>query len=252
MQKALTPLPILDIPLWLAPLGLSIKLFFSAISPGAFRRVRGSEFRKYCRWMGEKSFHLVALAAVFVSIALTIECVIEMRKFGAQDLSGALISIGLLRELGPLTISLAWCARVSALTSNEARYYTGNNAGEFGKTFVCTRYLAALATAFPLSAYGLVIGFVTGALVAPLLSVSSTSDFLESARQNIRNKDLFVYFFKLFLVNPTIGIFAGSAAGWYGRGTENRAMPVEANAVTATFLVGYIANFMVTYAAYLH
>lgn len=201
--------------------------------------------------MGEQGFHLVALAAVFVSIPLTIQCVVEMQKYRAQDLSGAMISLGLLREIGPLTVSLAWCARVSAMLSKEANNYSGNNdIKEFAQTFVSPGYLAAIATSVPLGAYGLVFGFVTAAVVAPLLGVTSTNDFLESARQGIQDKDLIVYFFKLILVNPTIGVFAGCAAGWYGRG--NKSTPVEANAVTATFLTGYFVNMIVTYAAYLH
>jgi ABC-type transporter Mla maintaining outer membrane lipid asymmetry permease subunit MlaE len=99
MQKVLKWLPGFDIPFWLAPMGLSVKLFVEAMSLDALLRVQSVEFRRYCRWMGERSFHLVALAAVFVSIALTIQCVMEMRKYDAQALSGAVISIGLLREL---------------------------------------------------------------------------------------------------------------------------------------------------------
>jgi len=252
MQRALRWIPGFDIPDWLAPLGLSVRLFFSAVSPGALRKVRRADLQKYCLWMGEKSFHLVALAAVFISIALTIQCVTEMQKYRAQDLSGAVISIGLLREIGPLTVSLGWCARVAALLSNEARQFTGSDdVGEFARNFVCPRYLSALAMSIPLGTYGLLFGFITGAIVAPLLGVSSTNDFLESARQGIQDKDLAVYFIKLILVNPTIGVFAGCAAGWYGRGRNNASMPVEANAVTATLLVGYIANLIVTYAAYI-
>jgi phospholipid/cholesterol/gamma-HCH transport system permease protein len=220
------------------------------MGPDALMQVRRVEFRRICRWMGEEGFHLVALAAVFVSIALTIECVIEMRKYGAQALSGAVISIGLLRELGPLTVSLAWCARVSAFVGNEARNYTpSDDVRYFGKTFVCSRYLAALSMAVPLGAYGLTVGFITAALVAPLLGVSSTNEFLDSARQGIQSKDLVVYFLKLNFINPTIGVFAGCVAGWYGRG--NISIPVGANAVTATFIAGYAANLMVSYAAYL-
>ncbi|MBY0358319.1 MAG: ABC transporter permease [Candidatus Obscuribacterales bacterium] len=251
MQKVLKLLPGFDLPLWLAPLGLSVRLFLNAVSVDAFNRLRKAEFLKYCQWMGEKGFHLVALAAVFVSIALTIECVIEMQKYRAQDLSGAIISIGLLREIGPMTVSLAWCARVSAMLANEVRYYASDDIENFGKNFICPRYLATLTMAIPLGAYGLVFGFITGALVAPLLGVSSTNDFLESARRGIEDKDLVVYFLKLILINPTIGVFAGCAAGWYGRGNRGISVPVEANAVTATLLVGYIANLIVTYAAYL-
>ncbi len=250
MQKVIRRLPGSEIPRWLAPLGLSVKLFFGALSPKALMNVNGAEFRAYCFWMGRRSFHLVALAAVCVSIALTIECVIELQKFRAQDLSGAAISVGLLRELGPLTVSLAWCARIAALLSSEARIYTGSDdVFEFARKFVCPRYLAALAMAVPLGAYGLVIGFVTAALFTPLITSSSVNQFVESAREIIRHKDLVVYFIKLNLVNPTIGVFAGCAAGWYARGDVNE--PVGANAVTATFIVGYIANLIVTVGAYL-
>jgi phospholipid/cholesterol/gamma-HCH transport system permease protein len=252
MQKVLKWLPGSDIPLWLAPLGLSVKLFFSAIGVDGLLRIRAAEFREYCHWMGARSFHLIALAAVFVAIALEIQVVIEMQRYRAQDLCGAVIATGLLRELGPLTVSLAWCTRVSALLSSEAKNYTvGNDVRVFAKVFVFPRYLAALAMAAPLGAYGLVLGFITGAFVAPLLGVSSTNAFLESARSGIHYKDLVVYFLKLILVNPTIGVFAGCAAGWHGRGSENGpAVPVEANAVTATFIVGYMANLLVTYFAY--
>lgn len=199
--------------------------------------------------MGARSFHLVAFAACFVAIALTLECVIELQKYRAQDISGLVISIGLLRELGPLTVSLAWCARVAALVSNEARNYPiDGSLSEFAQGFVFPRYMAALLMSVPLGGYGLVIGFVTAALVAPLLGVSSSNDFVESARQGLVDKDIAVYFIKLILVNPTIAVFAGCSAGWYARG--NIDVPVGANAVTATFLFGYAANLAVTMVAY--
>lgn len=238
-----------DISRWLAPLGLSVRLFFKCLSWSAIREIRRDEFQTFCNWMGKRSFHFVALSAVFVSIALTIQSVVELQKYRAEDISGAVIAIGLLREFGPLTVSLAWCARVAALVSDEARAYASNDVSDFSRSFVCPRYLAALSMSIPLGAYGLVFGFVTAALVAPLLGVSSTNDFLESAKKGIQDRDLFVYFFKLILINPTIGIFAGCAAGFLARGNMN--IPVAANAVTATLLVGYIVNTIVTFALFL-
>ena len=238
-----------DIAQWLTPLGLSVRLFVSSLSWTAISAIRLDEFQTFCRWMGKRSFHFVALSAVFVSIALTIQCVVELQKYRAEDISGAVIAIGLLREFGPLTVSLAWCARVSALVSDEARSYGSSNIVDFARYFVCPRYLAALSMAVPLGAYGLVFGFITAAVLAPLLGVSSTNDFLESAKKGIQDRDLFVYFFKLILINPTIGVFAGCAAGFLARG--NMSVPAAANAVTATLLAGYIANALVTFAIFL-
>jgi ABC-type transporter Mla maintaining outer membrane lipid asymmetry permease subunit MlaE len=248
MQRYLRRLPGIDLLLWLGPLGLAVKMFIYAMSPKAFLGFRRDEFRRCAVWMGQRGFHLVAIASVFVSIALTIQCVTELQKYRGENLAGAAISIGLLRELGPLTVSLAWCARVSAFLAEGAKHWLDGDLEAFSCNFIAPRYLAALAMSVPLGAYGLLFGFITAALVAPLLGVTSTGDFLESARESIHTQDLVVYFIKLILINPTIGVFAGCAAGWYGR--RDSTAPVAANAVTATFLGGYIANLMITIAAF--
>jgi phospholipid/cholesterol/gamma-HCH transport system permease protein len=232
---------------WLAPFGQGVKLAGHVFSPGNLKEFEFEEFRSNLRWMGIESLPLVGLSAMFVSLALTIQTVIEMQKFSAQDMSGAVISIGLLRELGPLTVSVAWCARVTARLSNEARDFTGGSA-EFAHLFVLPKYLAALCMAMPLGAYGLVIGFLTSALFAPYLGVSSTVDYLEAARHSIREKDLFVYFTKLILVNPTIGVFAGCVFGRYAKGGR---AAVCSNAVTAMFITAMFANLLFTYAVYM-
>lgn len=242
-------IPPIELFFWVAPLGRAIRLFFDAFQPSSLSRFSFKKFKVACLWMGPESFHLVALAAVTVAIALTIQCCIELQKYQAQDLSGAVISIGLLREIGPLTVSLAWCARVAARIAAETQaYYDAHKIEEFTQTFVLPNYIATVAMSIPLGTYGLVIGFITGALVAPMLGVSSTSVFFHSARDGIQMKDIIVYFIKLILVNPTIGFFAGCAAGATTNHSNNAA---PSNAVTATFIVGFFANLIITYAAYL-
>jgi len=200
--------------------------------------------------MGIRSFHFVAIASVLISIALTIQLIIELNKFQAANFAGAAISIGLLRELGPLTISVAWCARVAALISEEARDYKWKWPTDqlFAENFILPRYLATLAMSVPLGAYGLVIGFITAAVVAPMLGGISINDFLESAWEGIKLKDVLVYFIKLIGANPTIAFFAGCTAGLAARNSESR---VATNAVTATFLGCFALNLAITVAAYL-
>lgn len=98
-------------------------------------------------------------------MTLTIQCVVELQKYQAEELSGAVISIGLLREIGPLTVSLAWCARVAARIAAEAQTYcdSGKNE-EFAQQFVLPNYLATLAMAIPLGTYGLLVGSSPGLL----------------------------------------------------------------------------------------
>lgn len=241
-------LPGADITYWLSPVGQSVKLIMGAFSLQSFKNLSWQDIRSHCRWIGLESFFLVALSAVVVAIAIVLQCVIELQKYHFHDLAGGIIAIGLLREIGPLTIGLAWCSRVAARVSDEAHAYIAHNSeSEFAHKFVLSRYIAALLMSVPLASYGLVIGFLTGAFIAPLLSVSSTSAFLESAQRVIENKDLVAYFVKLILVFPFVTVFAACACGVL-KGKSLR--PTAVDAVTATFISGFVANLMVTIAMY--
>lgn len=239
-----------DVVTWLAPVGTAVRLFVSSFTPSAFAGLSWREMRTYCIWLGPRSFHLVAIAALVVSMALTTQCVIELRRYQAEDLTGATITIGLLRELGAITVSVAWCAMVSALIAEEAKASRDrwSTQRDFAKYFILPRYLCVLMMALPLSAYGLAIGFITAALFGQSIGGSPITDFMESARQAIRDKDLVVYFVKLGLVNPTLGVFAGCAAGLAAR---HRDTPVAPQAMTATFISCLAMNLAVTAMAYL-
>lgn len=241
--------PMTDLLPWWCSIGAAVRLFAGALSYESFKKVRWEEFKAYCYWFGPRSIYLVTFGSMAIALALAIQCITELQKFQAESFSGALISIGLLRELGSITISLAWGARASALIAEEARRYIGNGTEEdFVERFVLVRYLAALAMGIPLSAYGLAIGFITGALFSPILGVSSTADFVESAKQQIQFQDLVVYFFKLGLVNPTIAVFVGCLCG---RAERSPFAPAAAHAVTATLTTGYMANLLVSALVYI-
>lgn len=243
-------LPGADIIDCLAPLGTAVKLISGAFSWQSIKHLSWQDIRGHCRWMGLDSFNLVALSAVVVAIALLIQCIVELQKYRVHDLAGAVISIGLLREIGPLTIGLAWCARIAARISEEAFAAIANSTErEFAHTFILPRHIAALLMAVPLASYGLVIGFLTAAFVAPILSVSTTNDFLESAQRAIVNKDLIAYFLKLILVFPFVAVFAGSVSGLAR--TKSQAK-IAGDAVTITFASGFMANLMVTIIMYCH
>jgi len=231
------------------PLGRAIRLFLYMFSPATLLEFDWRIFFQKCLWLGWQSFPLIALSSIFVAGALTIQTVNEMRAFRAQDLSGAVISLGLLREIGPLTVSLAWSARVAALLADESKWMGHMPDAQFARQFIFPRYVAGLLMSVPLSGYGLVIGFATACIWAPILGVSSSNDFLQSARVAIDDKDLVVYFVKLILLNPTVACFAGCAIGRLSRANDKA---VAANAVTAMFIAACITNLIYTFIMYPH
>jgi phospholipid/cholesterol/gamma-HCH transport system permease protein len=233
---------------WLEPLGRAVRLAFLAMHPRGFSSFDWKLFGSKCAWMGPQSLPLVTISAIFISLTLTLQAVLEMRQLRTQDLSGAVIAVGLLRELGPLTVSMAWSARVTAHLCAEGRYFGKSRSdADYATYFVLPNYLAGLCMSVPLSLFGLAIGFGTAAIFAPTLGVSSSNDFMETSRLYIQNKDVATYFVKLILINPTIAVLIGSA---YGRDDQEAQRFATANAVTALFVAGFIVNWFFTYAVF--
>lgn len=238
-------------PSWLTPvmdLGMGARLMFSLLDPASYRKLPFYEIRQHCGWMGSGSLPMVCMCAVLISVAVTTQVVLEADKFRAQDISGAVIAVGLLREVAGLTISLAWCAKVAAYIGAEASTTLVAKGKPVGRTFFIPRYIAAMISAAGLAAFGLVIGFTCAAIYAPTLGVTSTADFLESARGAIKYKDIVAYIIKLGIVNPTIAVLCGTVCG-SARG--RKPYMVAANAVANTFVAGAAMNLGITMALYL-
>lgn len=227
--------------------GRSLRLLICSLSPRSLGRMSSSEFRQYFTLMGIDSLSLVTTASILVSIPLCTHAVLELQKFGAQAASGALIAVGLLRELGSLTVSMMWAARCAAFLSDDTASLirSGKN---LDAEFFAVRYMAALAAGIPLSAYGMVVGFVAAALYAPLIGVSSMSDFLEAARQAVNTRDVSVYFFKLAFLNPTVVVLVSMTVAAEYRGSPEMS---ATTAVSGTTIGVLIANLLFTLAVYL-
>ena len=231
-----------------APLGILARILPCLIKSHCYTGIDIQEFKRICHYLGPKSLPLILTTAIFISLALTVETILETTRYGAQDVSGAAISIGLLRELGPLTVSLFWAARVTVLLAYNAKLYVDNNGrSDFIEVFVFPRFLAGLLMSIPLAAYGLVFGFATAAIYAPTIGVSSYQEFLEIARVSIHEKDITVYFVKLILLNPIIAVIVGSACGLY---SNDDAGTTASHAVSKMLIYAVIANFVFTYFMY--
>ena len=246
-------LGIIQLVTWLRGLWRAITVYAACLTPRGIMSFSLYVFRRESLWMGLSSFHFVSLAAATIAIALTIECVQELRHYRAEDLSGAVIAIGLLREIGPLTVSTAWCTTVAGRLVQEGIQEEGIARGgtlDQLRDFIFTRYLTALLMAFALGSYGLAIGFLTGGFTGFAIGLNSMDDFFESARQAIEFKDLLMYFVKLNFVNPTIGVFCAAQilrGVQLGQVEQNFA---ATRAVAATLLVIFIVNTIITYAFY--
>ena len=98
-------------------LGAVILLLAAAVKEiGAFR---GRETMKQCLALGVLSFPIVALTLLFTGMVLSVQIAGELTKYGADFTVGAIVAIGMGRELGPVLCGVVLAGRVGAAITAE-------------------------------------------------------------------------------------------------------------------------------------
>jgi phospholipid/cholesterol/gamma-HCH transport system permease protein len=74
----------------------------------------GGEVLRQLEAIGYRSVSVVVLTAVFSSMVMTIQFAVQMARFGTREYVGNVVSISLVRELGPVLTALLVGGRVGA------------------------------------------------------------------------------------------------------------------------------------------
>ena len=77
--------------------------------------LRFRETIKQCLDLGVLSFPIVALTLLFTGMVLSVQIAGELTKYGAGFTVGAIVAIGMGRELGPVLCGVVLAGRVSRL-----------------------------------------------------------------------------------------------------------------------------------------
>ncbi len=74
---------------------------------------------KHIDEIGIRSFPLVGIISVFIGMVLVMETAYTLKKFGAEIYSGGIVSISMIRELGPVFIAIVMAGRVGGSIAAE-------------------------------------------------------------------------------------------------------------------------------------
>jgi len=69
--------------------------------------------------IGINSFPLVGIISVFIGMVLVMETAYTLKKFGAEIYSGGIVSISMIRELGPVFVAIVMAGRVGGAIAAE-------------------------------------------------------------------------------------------------------------------------------------
>lgn len=187
--------------------------------------------------IGAKAFLLVMLGGLFVGVIVAIETGHQLEKFGAKTLIGRTISLGMIREVGPIITGLLLAARTGAKNASEIGAMKLSEQIEALRAFgtnpihklVIPRIIAAQIMFLPLTLIADMTGIIGGMFVTKLTFNIDEAFFWNSAISTLEMKDLLVGFIKPFFFGFTIA----SISCYFGLSTKGGTTGLGKNTINA-------------------
>lgn len=96
----------------------------TVLTGDAFKKIFSAKKRKdilirYINSIGISSFPLVGIISVFTGMVLVMETAYTLKRFGAEIYSGGIVSISMIREIGPVFVAIVMAGRVGGAIAAE-------------------------------------------------------------------------------------------------------------------------------------
>jgi phospholipid/cholesterol/gamma-HCH transport system permease protein len=200
--------------------------------------------------IGVGSLTIIILTGFFTGGVLTLQTLPTLKYYGAQDQTGYLVALSLIRELGPVLTALMVTGRVGSAISAELGSMSVSQQIDAMRALgtdpvrklVTPRIIALIATLPLLTVLADVIGIVGGWVVATSLYGMSSTIYINSVRDGITIDDIIGG-----VVKPLVfAMIIGTIACFKGLNTEGGTVGVgrstTRSVVTASIVV-IIADF---------
>lgn len=215
------------------------------------------EVWRQCYFIGVSSFVVVGITAIFTGFAMSLQIARELVLFGADTAIGGVVSLALIREIGPITAGVMVAGRVGSAIAAElttmmvteqidALHVMRIDPVQF---LVVPRYIAAMFMMPVLSIYAMFIGLLAGIDIAHLAANLPPETFLDSVKQTILDRDFTVHFTKAW-INATLVIMFSCAIGLHTRGGAEDVGIATTRSIVWTMTMIFVFNYIVTSLTY--
>ncbi len=206
---------------------------------------RGFEWEAFSRQsyvIGYKSIGIIALTGFILGFVLTIQSQPTMKQFGAVSFIPGMVSVSVIREIGPVIVALICAGKISSSIGAElgsmnvteqidAMEVSGANPVQY---LVVTRILACIIMIPLLTIFADVIAMFGGFVATNLSNSMGLSLYFTKATAILDFSDVMPSFIKTILFGFAIG-FVGCYKGFNSnRGTESVGVAANSAVVTAS------------------
>jgi phospholipid/cholesterol/gamma-HCH transport system permease protein len=206
------------------------------------------EFKEIVRQsfeIGYRSLPLVGLTSFIIGLVFTLQSRPTLVSFGAEAWLPAMVSVSIVREIGPVIVALICAGKIGSSIGAElgsmkvteqidAMEVSGNNPFKY---IVCTRIISTTLMLPILVTLGDAIALVGAYLAVNIAGGVTMTLFLHQVFQNVSFADVIPSFIKSFFFGFAIGL-VGCYKGYNSmKGTEGVGRSANSSVVVASVLV---------------
>jgi phospholipid/cholesterol/gamma-HCH transport system permease protein len=203
--------------------------------------------------IGVESLPLIGIISAFIGMILIMETAYTLKKFGAEIYAGGIVSISMIRELGPVFVAFVLAGRVGASISAEIGSMKITEqidalqmlAVDPVAYLVSPRVLAGMISLPSLFIISFFISILGGFLVGVFIVGIPSGMFLYQTFRFITFKDLFVGFIKSFIFAIVV-LNVASHEGLRAQGGAVGVGKAATNAVVVSFFLIILVNLIIT------
>lgn len=219
-------------------MGLIVKETFS-------RDFELKEFLRQCYQIGYKSLPLISVTGIIMGLVLTIQARPALIGFGAVSMLPGMVSVSLIREMGPVITALICAGKIGSGMGAElgsmkvteqidAMEVSSTNPVKF---LIVTRVLAATLMIPLLVLYADALGIFGSWAGANIKGSVTFILFFSQAFSHIGFDDIIPAVIKTFLFGAVIGLVGCYKGYTAGRGTESVGIAANSAVVLSSMLV---------------
>ncbi|KUO63758.1 ABC transporter permease [bacterium BRH_c32] len=204
-----------------------------------------AEIRKHMDELGVKTFPIVSVMGLIIGVVLTMQSQPTLQRFGATDFLPSMVSLSVVRELGPVLTALIFAGRVSSGIGAELgsmRVTEQIDAMEVSavnpfKFLVVTRVFATTMILPILTMYVIIIA-IFGGYIAVIITENMTFEYYKSSVVSaIQFGDLIPGIAKTFVFGYIVGLVGAYKGYTTIGGTEGVGRASTTAVVMASLLI---------------
>lgn len=208
---------------------------------------------KQMEQIGVNSIPVVLTTAISTGMVLALQSYTGFKRFGAESLIGAVVSLSMTRELGPVLTGLMVAGRAGAAMAAElgtmkvteqidALYTLATNPMKY---LVVPRFIASTVMMFFLTALGVFIGIVGGYFVGVKVLGTNPVTYINQSIDNTEVSDIWYGLIKSLVFGAVVGII-GCYKGFTTEGGAEGVGKATTGAVVISCMLILILDYFLT------